>query len=85
MLKIHSGGPSSQQTVLTIPANQLKQLGVGGGSGGLQTLLMPVGKGELAPSLDSKSPHLAVVCSNPHRFTQKQNFVFLILEASTVF
>ena len=45
MLKIHSGGSSSQQTVLTIPANQLKQLGVGTGSGGLQTILMPVGKG----------------------------------------
>ncbi|XP_045907977.1 YEATS domain-containing protein 2 isoform X2 [Micropterus dolomieu] len=44
MLKIHSGGPSSQQTVLTIPANQLKQLGVGTGSGGLQTIIMPVGK-----------------------------------------
>ncbi|XP_056247245.1 YEATS domain-containing protein 2 [Seriola aureovittata] len=44
MLKIHSGGSTSQQTVLTIPANQLKQLGVGTGSGGLQTILMPVGK-----------------------------------------
>ncbi|XP_042353778.1 YEATS domain-containing protein 2 isoform X1 [Plectropomus leopardus] len=44
MLKIHSGGSSSQQTVLTIPANQLKQLGVGTGSGGMQTILMPVGK-----------------------------------------
>ncbi|KAM9790025.1 YEATS domain-containing protein 2 [Neosynchiropus ocellatus] len=44
MLKIHSGGSSSQQTVLTIPANQLKQLGVGAGSGALQTILMPVGK-----------------------------------------
>ncbi|KAM9719912.1 YEATS domain-containing protein 2 isoform 1-T2 [Menidia menidia] len=44
MLKIHSGGASSQQTVLTIPANQLKQLGVGTGSGGLQTIFMPVGK-----------------------------------------
>ncbi|KAM3866478.1 YEATS domain-containing protein 2 [Diretmus argenteus] len=44
MLKIHSGGSSSQQTVLTIPANQLKQLGVGNGSGGVQTILMPVGK-----------------------------------------
>ncbi|KAK2822334.1 hypothetical protein Q5P01_022399 [Channa striata] len=44
MLKIHSGGSSSQQTVLTIPANQLKQLVVGTGSGGLQTILMPVGK-----------------------------------------
>uniref|UniRef100_A0A7N8XTW8 YEATS domain-containing protein 2 n=1 Tax=Mastacembelus armatus TaxID=205130 RepID=A0A7N8XTW8_9TELE len=48
MLKIHSGGSSSQQTVLTIPANQLKQLGVGTGSGGLQTILMPVGKGEVS-------------------------------------
>lgn len=48
MLKIHSGGPSSQQTVLTIPANQLKQLGVGTGSGGLQTIIMPVGKGKHA-------------------------------------
>lgn len=47
MLKIHSGGPSSQQTVLTIPANQLKQLGVGAGAGGLQTILMPVGKGKV--------------------------------------
>uniref|UniRef100_A0AAQ5ZQ46 YEATS domain-containing protein 2 n=1 Tax=Amphiprion ocellaris TaxID=80972 RepID=A0AAQ5ZQ46_AMPOC len=46
MLKIHSGGSSSQQTVLTIPANQLKQLGVGAGSGGLQTIFMPVGKGK---------------------------------------
>uniref|UniRef100_A0A8D0CNL5 YEATS domain-containing protein 2 n=1 Tax=Sander lucioperca TaxID=283035 RepID=A0A8D0CNL5_SANLU len=45
MLKIHSGGSSSQQTVLTIPANQLKQLGVGTVSGGVQTILMPVGKG----------------------------------------
>ncbi|XP_040924140.1 YEATS domain-containing protein 2 isoform X3 [Betta splendens] len=44
MLKIHSGGSSSQQTVLTIPANQIKQLGVGTGSGGLQTIFMPVGK-----------------------------------------
>ncbi|CAJ1072131.1 YEATS domain-containing protein 2 [Xyrichtys novacula] len=49
MLKIHSGGSSSQQTVLTIPANQLKQLGVGTGSGGLQTILMPVGKVKTEP------------------------------------
>uniref|UniRef100_A0A3Q3JRY1 YEATS domain-containing protein 2 n=1 Tax=Monopterus albus TaxID=43700 RepID=A0A3Q3JRY1_MONAL len=47
MLKIHSGGSSSQQTVLTIPANQLKQLGVGTGSGGLQAIVMPVGKGKV--------------------------------------
>ncbi|XP_047224658.1 YEATS domain-containing protein 2 isoform X3 [Girardinichthys multiradiatus] len=44
MLKIHPGGSSSQQTVLTIPANQLKQLGVGSGAVGLQTIFMPVGK-----------------------------------------
>ncbi|XP_028974612.2 YEATS domain-containing protein 2 isoform X3 [Esox lucius] len=44
MLKIHSGASSSQQTVLTIPTNQLKQLGVGTATGGLQTILMPVGK-----------------------------------------
>ncbi|XP_076000921.1 YEATS domain-containing protein 2 isoform X2 [Genypterus blacodes] len=48
MLKIHSGGSSSQQTVLTFPANQLKQLGVGTGSGGMQTIIMPVGKGAAA-------------------------------------
>ncbi|XP_040026460.2 YEATS domain-containing protein 2 [Gasterosteus aculeatus] len=41
MLKI---GSASQQTVLTIPANQLKQLGVGAASGGVQTVVMPVGK-----------------------------------------
>ena len=51
MLKIHSGGSSLQQTVLTIPANQLKQLGVATGSGGLQTILMPVGKGTQASPL----------------------------------
>ncbi|XP_037314633.2 YEATS domain-containing protein 2 isoform X1 [Pungitius pungitius] len=41
MLKISSAGSSAQQTVLTIPANQLKQLGVGTASGGV---VMPVGK-----------------------------------------
>ncbi|XP_061776150.1 YEATS domain-containing protein 2 isoform X2 [Nerophis ophidion] len=49
MLKIHSGGSNSQQTVLTIPANQLKQLGVASASGGLQTILMPVGKVKTEP------------------------------------
>ncbi|KAJ8011576.1 hypothetical protein DPEC_G00059680 [Dallia pectoralis] len=44
MLKIHSGASSSQQTVMTIPANQLKQMGVGTAAGGLQSILMPVGK-----------------------------------------
>uniref|UniRef100_A0A8C9T6K9 YEATS domain-containing protein 2 n=1 Tax=Scleropages formosus TaxID=113540 RepID=A0A8C9T6K9_SCLFO len=46
MLKIHSGNTTAQQTVLTIPANQLKQLGVSSNTGGLQTILMPVSKGE---------------------------------------
>uniref|UniRef100_A0AAY5F3Y3 YEATS domain-containing protein 2 n=1 Tax=Electrophorus electricus TaxID=8005 RepID=A0AAY5F3Y3_ELEEL len=44
MLKLHSGQSSSQQTVLTIPATQLKQLSLSGATTGLQTLLMPVGK-----------------------------------------
>ncbi|TSU88991.1 YEATS domain-containing protein 2 [Bagarius yarrelli] len=44
MLKLHSGQSGSQQTVLTIPANQLKQLSISGASAGLQTILMPVGK-----------------------------------------
>ncbi|KAM6920788.1 YEATS domain-containing protein 2 [Lycodopsis pacificus] len=61
MLKIHSGGSSSQQqTVLTIPANQLKQLGAGPGSGGVQTILMPVGKvvskGLVSSTPSSSSP-----------------------------
>uniref|UniRef100_A0A673YQI0 YEATS domain containing 2 n=1 Tax=Salmo trutta TaxID=8032 RepID=A0A673YQI0_SALTR len=50
MLKIHSGGSSSQQTVLTVPANQPKQLGVG--TGGVQTIHMPVNKGQsVSPSM----------------------------------
>uniref|UniRef100_A0A8C6PS73 YEATS domain-containing protein 2 n=1 Tax=Nothobranchius furzeri TaxID=105023 RepID=A0A8C6PS73_NOTFU len=48
MLKIQSAGSSSQQTVLTIPATQLKQLGVGTGSAGLQSIFMPVSKGAVA-------------------------------------
>ncbi|TRY69740.1 hypothetical protein DNTS_035419 [Danionella cerebrum] len=44
MLTLHPPQASSQQTVLTIPANQLKQLSVGSGTSGLQTVLMPVGK-----------------------------------------
>ncbi|XP_030630073.1 YEATS domain-containing protein 2 [Chanos chanos] len=55
MLKIHSGQSSSQQTVLTIPANQLKQLGVGSASGSLQTILMPVSK-VVQSSSGSKAP-----------------------------
>ncbi|XP_077415185.1 YEATS domain-containing protein 2 isoform X2 [Vanacampus margaritifer] len=49
MLKIQSGGSNSQQTVLTIPANQLKQLGVTSGSGAMQTILMPLGKVKTEP------------------------------------
>ncbi|XP_057712656.1 YEATS domain-containing protein 2 isoform X2 [Corythoichthys intestinalis] len=49
MLKIHSGSSNSQQTVLTIPANQLKQLGVASGSAGMQTIFMPVSKVKTEP------------------------------------
>ncbi|XP_077371677.1 YEATS domain-containing protein 2 isoform X2 [Festucalex cinctus] len=49
MLKVHAGGSNSQQTVLTIPANQLKQLGVTSGSGAMQTILMPLGKVKTEP------------------------------------
>lgn len=58
VLKIHSGGSSSQQTVLTIPANQLKQLGVGCGSAGMQTLLMPVSKGKV----ESTNNDFLIIC-----------------------
>ncbi|XP_029309858.1 YEATS domain-containing protein 2 isoform X2 [Cottoperca gobio] len=72
MLKIHSGGSSSQQTVLTIPANQLKQLGVGSGPGGMQTILMPVGKvskGTVSttPSSSSTTPGAAGASASPAR------------------
>lgn len=54
MLKIHSGGSGSQQALLTIPASQLKQLAsVGAGGAGLQTVLMPVGKGRCSTSVDA--------------------------------
>ncbi|XP_030015917.1 YEATS domain-containing protein 2 isoform X2 [Sphaeramia orbicularis] len=65
MLKIHSGGSSSQQTVLTIPANQLKQLGVGTGSGGLQTILMPVGKVKTEPGAGTAGPSPPVTAPVP--------------------
>nr|XP_046215425.1 LOW QUALITY PROTEIN: YEATS domain-containing protein 2 [Oncorhynchus gorbuscha] len=55
MLKIHSGGSSSQQTVLTVPANQPKQLGVGTGTGGVQTIHMPVNR-VVQSSYVSKGP-----------------------------
>lgn len=44
LLKIHSSQSSPQQAVLTIPS-QLKPLSVNT-SGGVQTILMPVNKGE---------------------------------------
>ncbi|KTF88537.1 hypothetical protein cypCar_00004526 [Cyprinus carpio] len=55
MLKLHPAQSSSQQTVLTIPANQLKQLSVGSGSSGLQTILMPVSKVKTEPGLVSST------------------------------
>uniref|UniRef100_A0A8C5GJ27 YEATS domain-containing protein 2 n=1 Tax=Gouania willdenowi TaxID=441366 RepID=A0A8C5GJ27_GOUWI len=72
VLKIHSGGSSSQQTVVTIPANQLKQLGVG--SGGLQSLLMPVGKEAQNKYFNSCAhteilPLLVAVKTEPGAFT----------------
>ncbi|CAL8312604.1 unnamed protein product [Gadus morhua 'NCC'] len=43
MLKIHPGGSGgSQQTVLSLPTNQLKQLAAGAGA--MQSILMPAGK-----------------------------------------
>ncbi|CAL9688773.1 unnamed protein product [Knipowitschia caucasica] len=53
MLKIHASGSGSQPTLLTIP---VKQLGVGAGSAGLQTVLMPVGKVLYKGSVSSCSP-----------------------------
>ncbi|XP_077471484.1 YEATS domain-containing protein 2 [Stigmatopora argus] len=49
MLKIQSGASNSQQTVLTIPTNQLKQLGATSVSGGTQTIFMPIGKVKTEP------------------------------------
>ncbi|XP_028831084.1 YEATS domain-containing protein 2 isoform X2 [Denticeps clupeoides] len=51
MLKLQSGQSSSQQTGLTIPTNQLKQLSVGTGAGSVQTILMPVGKVKTEPGV----------------------------------
>lgn len=69
MLKIHASGSASQPTVLTIPATQLKQLGVGSGSGGLQTLLMPVGKVKTEPGAGSAGPSTPVTASLPTSMT----------------
>uniref|UniRef100_A0A8C8CAY7 YEATS domain-containing protein 2 n=1 Tax=Oncorhynchus tshawytscha TaxID=74940 RepID=A0A8C8CAY7_ONCTS len=68
MLKIHSGGSSSQQTVLTVPANQPKQLGVGTGTGGVQTIHMPVNRGKSVhpcPISFSVSPVSSTVKTEP--------------------
>uniref|UniRef100_A0A8D0E9M7 YEATS domain-containing protein 2 n=1 Tax=Salvator merianae TaxID=96440 RepID=A0A8D0E9M7_SALMN len=43
LLKIHSSSSSPQHAVLTVPS-QLKQLSMSPGSGGVQTILMPVNK-----------------------------------------
>ncbi|MGH0116606.1 UNVERIFIED_CONTAM: hypothetical protein FKN15_014806 [Acipenser sinensis] len=51
MLKIHSGQSNAQQAVLTIPASQLKQLGVSSAAGGVQTVLMPVSKVKSEPGV----------------------------------
>lgn len=48
---------------MTIPANQLKQLGVGTGSGGLQTILMPVGKGKV--SFVTKKDNVCILDRKP--------------------
>lgn len=65
MMKIHGSGSGSQPTMLTIPANQLKQLGVGTGSGGLQTLLMPVGKVKTEPGSGTTGPSTSVTSAVP--------------------
>uniref|UniRef100_A0A1A7YJJ0 YEATS domain-containing protein 2 n=1 Tax=Iconisemion striatum TaxID=60296 RepID=A0A1A7YJJ0_9TELE len=65
MLKIQSAGSSSQQTVLTIPANQLKQLGVGTGSAGLQTIFMPVGKVKTEPGAVTAGPSPPATAAAP--------------------
>lgn len=69
MLKIHASGSGSQPTVLTIPTNQLKQLGVGTGSGGLQTLLMPVGKVKTEPGTGTPCSSTPVTSSVPVSIT----------------
>ncbi|KAK7159681.1 hypothetical protein R3I94_005882 [Phoxinus phoxinus] len=69
MLKLHPAQSSSQQTVLTIPSNQLKQLSVGSGSSALQTILMPVGKvvqsGAKASSSNTTTSGTASSASTP--------------------
>ncbi|XP_043925944.1 YEATS domain-containing protein 2 isoform X2 [Protopterus annectens] len=59
MLKIQSGQTSTQQAVLTIPASQLKQLGVSTTAGSVQTILMPVSK-VLQPQSTSKTAPVAI-------------------------
>uniref|UniRef100_A0A8C5AT27 YEATS domain containing 2 n=1 Tax=Gadus morhua TaxID=8049 RepID=A0A8C5AT27_GADMO len=62
MLKIHPGGSGgSQQTVLSLPTNQLKQLAAGAGA--MQSMLMPAGKGERETS--PKPALLSLVKTEP--------------------
>lgn len=56
MLKIHSGQSNAQQAVLSIPASQLKQLGVSSAAGGVQTVLMPVSKVVQSQSTSKVTP-----------------------------
>ncbi|MBN3284003.1 YETS2 protein, partial [Polyodon spathula] len=56
MLKIHSGQSNTQQAVLTIPASQLRQLGVSSAAGGVQTVLMPVNKVVQSQSTSKVTP-----------------------------
>nr|XP_014341155.1 PREDICTED: YEATS domain-containing protein 2 [Latimeria chalumnae] len=64
-LKVQAPPSTSQQAILTIPASQLKQLGVTAPSGGVQTILMPVSK-VLQPHVTSKALAAATaVASEP--------------------
>uniref|UniRef100_H3BA59 YEATS domain-containing protein 2 n=1 Tax=Latimeria chalumnae TaxID=7897 RepID=H3BA59_LATCH len=62
-LKVQAPPSTSQQAILTIPASQLKQLGVTAPSGGVQTILMPVSK-VLQPHVTSKQ-HTPLPLLNP--------------------
>ncbi|XP_052388208.1 YEATS domain-containing protein 2 isoform X1 [Carassius gibelio] len=65
MLKLHPAQSSSQQTVVTIPSNQLKQLSVGSGSSGLQSILMPVSKVMQSGAKGASGSNIASSASTP--------------------
>ncbi|XP_026136975.1 YEATS domain-containing protein 2-like isoform X2 [Carassius auratus] len=65
MLKLHPAQSSSQQTVVTIPSNQLKQLSVGSGSSGLQSILMPVSKVIQSGAKGTSGSNIASSASTP--------------------